>query len=370
MYFDSGTEKILRQESSGKTVMPHYPGVSIVVISHNEEKNIRDCLKSLLSQNYPDERYEIIVVDSSTDGTKEKVSEYEPVILVPSTHKEFSKKRNTGIREAKYELIAFIDADCIVPPDYLGRLTRVLIDGGVAAVACSVFPPPDAPRMGRYIACLGKPAGGAIGFDSYFTRLGRGINVVGSGHTLFKKSVLLEVGGFSEDRRFDAGGEDKDVSQRIIDAGYVLEYEADAFIYHKTRSFRDFLKWSYRHGFAQYLYYRSQDSFIRVLFSPFSLTWVFLLMLLLMSVPLEVFLVILVVLVIVAFIIFYTRRNIFPTGRRKLKLLIRRRKRIGVSLFSIFLVVIPLSYVDKLVMNLGHLHCFFFHKREEVRDIG
>jgi glycosyltransferase involved in cell wall biosynthesis len=51
--------------------------VSVVVITYNEEKNIDDCLKSLINQDYPKEAYEIIVVDVSNDKTAELASKYE-----------------------------------------------------------------------------------------------------------------------------------------------------------------------------------------------------------------------------------------------------------------------------------------------------
>ena len=128
--------------------MTMYPLVSIVTISHNEENNIRDCLESLISLDYPNGYYEIIVVDSSEDRTKEIVSEYGNVRLIPSTHKQFSEKRNIGIRTARYELIAFIDADCIVPPDWLNKMLNKISDEKVAAVACDVFLPPNCSFLG------------------------------------------------------------------------------------------------------------------------------------------------------------------------------------------------------------------------------
>ncbi len=47
------------------------PIVSVIVVTRNEEKNISRCLESLIAQDYPKDRYELIVVDgASTDRTQ------------------------------------------------------------------------------------------------------------------------------------------------------------------------------------------------------------------------------------------------------------------------------------------------------------
>ena len=341
--------------------MDKHPFVSIVIISHNEEQNIRDCLDSLVSLDYPDSSYEIIVVDSSEDKTKEIVKEYQKIRLIPSGHKDFSKKRNIGIREAKYELIAFIDADCIAPPEWLERIQGKIHDERVAAITSDAYPPPKSPFLGKLIACLGKPAGGAIGFDSYFTELERGINVVATGNSLFKKTILLKVGGFDERGHFYAGGEDWDISQRILGAGYVLEYEPNAFVYHKTRNFRGFFTWSYRHGVAQYLHFRKHDNMIAVFLSPFSLIWPLVFFLSLYVLPSWMLIMILSLLMIPIFAVLLWRKVFFRKGPKRLKLLIQRRKRIGISIFTIFFLIIPLYYVDRSIMNFGQAYCMLSH---------
>ena len=45
----------------------HFSGISVIIITYNEEKNIKDCLNSLPELDYPKDRCEVIVVDSSTD---------------------------------------------------------------------------------------------------------------------------------------------------------------------------------------------------------------------------------------------------------------------------------------------------------------
>jgi GT2 family glycosyltransferase len=337
------------------------PGVSIVVISHNEEKNIRDCLRSLTALIYPADRFEVIVVDSSSDRTRSIVKGFPQVSLLPSSEKGFSPKRNAGIGVAKNDFVAFVDADCMVPPDWLEIMTRKLSDQDVAAVACDVFPPPDASFWGKLTACLGRPWGGAIGLDSMVTRLERGINMVGTCHAIFRRSILEEVGAFDENRRYDFGGEDVDISQRIRKAGYVLEYETQTFIYHKCRDFIGFFSWSFRHGKATYMLSGKQGW--KILLSPFSLVWPLLIILIILLLPFRIGLYVISVSFFLISVVLFFPRKFFPNGGKKLKLLIQRRKKIKISLASIYMFVIPLFYMDRFIINFAQMYCM-------VRRIG
>ena len=62
----------------------NFPLVSVVITTKNEEKNIENCLKSILNQTYPRDKIEIIVVDNnSSDRTKEIVQTFKQSTLKP-----------------------------------------------------------------------------------------------------------------------------------------------------------------------------------------------------------------------------------------------------------------------------------------------
>ena len=100
--------------------------ISIIVPCYNEENNIGSCLDSLIEQDY-DDVFEIFVVDNdSQDGSQKIISRYSQL---HSSIKFFIEKkrgtaaaRNRGIRHARYEHIAFIDADCVAPLNWLTKL--------------------------------------------------------------------------------------------------------------------------------------------------------------------------------------------------------------------------------------------------------
>jgi glycosyltransferase involved in cell wall biosynthesis len=94
-----------------------------VVPVRNAEDTIARTLASLIHLEL-NVAYEIIVVDSSTDGTPKLVREHLPMVrhLRSETALQSGAARNLGIQQARGKLIAFTDANCIVPPDWLQRL--------------------------------------------------------------------------------------------------------------------------------------------------------------------------------------------------------------------------------------------------------
>ena len=104
----------------GKNNLPY---VSIIVPIYNEAQYISLCLESLINLNYPQTRYEIIVVDNgSTDETMQIVERYATrynvkIYICPST--TIAGVRNYGAKKAKGTILAFIDADCVADRNWL-----------------------------------------------------------------------------------------------------------------------------------------------------------------------------------------------------------------------------------------------------------
>lgn len=101
------------------------PPVSVTVLipAYNAASTIRAALSSLLAQDF-EEPYEIIVVDSSSDETPRIIAEEFPTVLMIHRDQQTDPgtARNLGIVQARGEIIACIDADCIAPSDWLERM--------------------------------------------------------------------------------------------------------------------------------------------------------------------------------------------------------------------------------------------------------
>jgi len=96
------------------------PLVSVVITTKNEEKNIANCLKSILQQSYSSDKIEIIVVDNnSTDKTKEIARKYTGKVY--NLGPERSTQRNFGAKQAKGEYYLYLDADMTLSPNVISE---------------------------------------------------------------------------------------------------------------------------------------------------------------------------------------------------------------------------------------------------------
>ena len=94
--------------------------ISVVIPLYNKERYIARAIQSALGQTYGD--FELIVVDDgSTDGSVDIVSQFADtrLRLINQANAGVGAARNRGIKDAKYELITFLDADDEWMPDFL-----------------------------------------------------------------------------------------------------------------------------------------------------------------------------------------------------------------------------------------------------------
>jgi GT2 family glycosyltransferase len=229
-------------------MMPGMPKVSVIIAAYNARKTIGECLASLHRQT-TEANFEVIVVDSSTDGTADLVRNSFPAITVCSftTRKFAGDARNIGISRARGEIVAFIDSDCTADPGW--------IDAILAAHGS-----PD-PAIGGAIA-NGNPEK-SVGWAAYFCEYSQwmpGIPAqrmtdIACANMSYKKKVFEDFGGFIEGTYCS----DTEFHWRLGRKGYCLRFDPSIKIaHHNIDSFGRFLRHEFQHGrfFAQV---RSRD---------------------------------------------------------------------------------------------------------------
>lgn len=123
-------------ETAIKNISDDFYRISAVIPAYNREKTIKRCVDSVLNQIYP--IYEIIVVDDgSTDKTLAIIEKEfgDRVSVIRQNHKGAQAARNTGVRVARGEYIAFLDSDDEWLPDKL-KLQVQELDKNRGAVIC------------------------------------------------------------------------------------------------------------------------------------------------------------------------------------------------------------------------------------------
>jgi len=188
------------------------PKVSVVVAARNEEHNLKNCLTSLLSQTYPKNLTQLVVVDDrSTDDTPNILKQFNSkhdvlTIKISETQNGSSPKKvalNEGIAHANGELIFTTDADCTPPQDWLTQ-TVPLFQEDIGLV---IGPAPflEEKILWSKLLCLDNfatafVAAGATGWN---------IGVTCSGRNLaYRKSVFEQVNGFQKTIHSLSGDDD------------------------------------------------------------------------------------------------------------------------------------------------------------------
>ncbi len=229
---------------------------SVVVPTHNRYTLLRQCLRALHEQTYPP--HEIIVVDdASTDETPDALPREFPnvrYVRLP-TQQGPSVARNTGIRMAEGDVIAFTDDDCRVPPDWLAQLANAFLAHPDAAGVGGYQEAPDDVLRTNIFAQVERIKRSRRWKGREKTPQKGGFEVPGFGtnNAAYRREVLLTIGGFDETFTY-AAGEDTDLRWRICEAGYTLVYIPLKVEHYRTFSYTLHSLWhQYTHrGFGQY----------------------------------------------------------------------------------------------------------------------
>ena len=203
----------------------YVPRVSVVVCSYNGGRTIRDCLEALTKLEYPN--YEVIVVnDGSTDDTVTIAKQF-PFRLVSTPNRGLSNARNTGLRLATGDLVAYTDDDAYPDPHWLTYLADMFQRTSHAGIGGPNLPPPN---DGWIAECVSNAPGGPIHvlLDDETAEHIPGCNMA------FRKSHLEAIGGF--DSQFRAAGDDVDICWRLQDRGWTLGFHPSAVVWHHRRN--------------------------------------------------------------------------------------------------------------------------------------
>ena len=218
-----------------------WPRISVVVCSYNGSRTIRECLEGLKRVEYPD--FEVIVVDDgSSDGTGEIASEYD-VRLIQTENRGLSSARNTGMKAATGEIIAYTDDDAIPDPEWLTYLAHAFQTSGHAAIGG----PNIAPAHGGLVAeCVARSPGNPMHVllsDEVAEHI-PGCNFA------VRKSALEAIDGF--DAQFSIAGDDVDACWRLQERGWTLGFAPGAMVWHRRRdSLKTYWKQQRNYGRAE-----------------------------------------------------------------------------------------------------------------------
>jgi GT2 family glycosyltransferase len=190
------------------------PSVTVYVPAYNVGQFLARAIESLLAQTYAAD--EILVIDDgSQDATVEIARRYPLVTIVRhDTNRGLAAARNTAVRTARNEFVASLDADCVAEPEWLEALVTEMADRKMAGVGGKLTEGVQLNLADRWRrAHMPQEWGDSVVRNPKFLF---GCN------SLFRKSLVLEAGGYDE--RMRTNGEDTDLSARLRARGWDLLY--------------------------------------------------------------------------------------------------------------------------------------------------
>lgn len=188
------------------------PAVSVILPTLNERRFIRDCLDSLLAQDYPAVAEVIVADGGSTDGTRDIVAAMPPPIRLVENHGvTAAAAMNVGLREASGEVVVRADAHTLYAPNYVRRCVEVLDETGAENVG-GLMRPVGTTRFGRGVAtATSSPIGVGPG-KFHYSEHRQEVDTVYLG--CWRKTTLEALGGWDE-TTIQWAAEDQDLNFRL-----------------------------------------------------------------------------------------------------------------------------------------------------------
>src|SRR3989338_3792457 len=243
-FFENKKKIVVR---NGGIKLSHYPAVTIIVPSFNEEKTVYKTVRSLFNLNYPKDKIKIFLVDDgSTDGTWGIIRRFEKYPNVRIFQKKNGGKYtalNLGLLHMETEFFGGLDADSFADPESLVRIMSYFEkDPSLMAVAPSVTVDnpknfiQNAQKAEYHMGVYTKKMLGFLG----------AINVTPGPLTIFRKEVFDDLGPYTHGHNT----EDMEIAYRMQKNNYKIEHCNDAYVYTSTPKtvknlYKQRLRWIY-----------------------------------------------------------------------------------------------------------------------------
>lgn len=229
--------------------MSTLPFVTIAMPSYNEELYIEECLRTLLNQDYPADRMEILVADGgSPDKTREIVNRMAAEdsrirLLDNSAHKIQAYGMNLCIKESKGEFILVTDVHAEYANNYVRKIVEVFQRTGADNVGGAQRARAQTWFQKALCAALDSPLG--VGGAAYRSAEKEGwVDTVFPGS--FRRTILEKVGLYDVKA---VTNEDAELSQRILQAGGRIYLSKEVVVhYYPRKSFRLLAKQYFKYG--------------------------------------------------------------------------------------------------------------------------
>ncbi|BBO79847.1 hypothetical protein DSCO28_04130 [Desulfosarcina ovata subsp. sediminis] len=234
--------------TASATFPSNHLSADVVVATYDRPDDLRHCLQSLIDQK-TDRDINIIVVDNhpASGLTPPVVAQFSNVRLVPEHRQGVSYARNAGILETHADIIICTDDDVMIPSNWVEMLVKPFAQKDVMAVTSNVLPfELKTESQVKFEAYGGLGRGykdlefNADWFESFKKKAVPTWLIGGTAGAAFRANVFHhpQIGLFEETLGpgMPSGvGEDTLMFYKILKAGYTINYQSGAYVWHKHR---------------------------------------------------------------------------------------------------------------------------------------
>jgi len=215
---------------------------SVIIPTYQRAAYLIETLNSLISQKFPKDQYELIIVDNSIRPTPELSSLHKPesspaIQYINEPNNGLHNARHAGARAARGEILVFLDDDVLIPPGWLAAIIDPFKENNISVVAGRIvlhfeITPPR--WLQQFHPILGETSYGLTPrrLVPYQTPFG--------GNMAIRKSDLFAIGGFNPDGFGDRrlihlrGDGENGLARKVHDAGLLIWYAPEAWLYHRV----------------------------------------------------------------------------------------------------------------------------------------
>lgn len=205
----------------------HLKSFSIIIPARNEAEGLAKCLESILQQDYPKEKYEIIVVDDHSDDLTFSIASDFDKVKVISLDQNSGKKEAIaqGINLAQFDHIVCVDADCTFGLNWL-RYISCGLDSDTLFLTAPIIVESHSSLLSNFqsLDTMASMATTAVGIKNDLFYLANGANMS------FSKRIFQKVDGYAGNENVSSGDDVFLVSKiaKIGPVRFIKNYEASA----------------------------------------------------------------------------------------------------------------------------------------------
>jgi glycosyltransferase involved in cell wall biosynthesis len=213
------------------------PTVSVVVPTRGRGQLLKNCVQSLLAQDYPRDRFDIVVVEDGTTDGENIIAEMAVTSVVSLTyvripHSGLATARNVGAKRTRGDVIAYIDDDALAVSGWLSRLVEALHMDGAGGAGGRVSPDYPDDTLISAVTTDGQII--SSGNSSSLAGIHE-VEFVPGGNMAFWRQPLTAVKGF--DGAYTKRGcwrEETDFCVRLRSEGHKIFYASAAEVAHRA----------------------------------------------------------------------------------------------------------------------------------------